>query len=131
MQQGCGNVMLRGGLLAGAEVALVVLVHTVSDSVESAGGAEIFHHGEEFIFAMEAALAVVAGIFRAVEFRCRDDFEGYPVLVGEGDGVGEMSASKAGRVGDYSEHIGAEFAVRGPSEIGGVYAARVGDENAT
>ncbi len=124
-------MMLRGGLLAGAEVALIILVHAVGDGVESAGGAEIFHDGEELVFAMEAALAVIAGIFGAVEFCGRDDFEGNPMFVGEGDGVGEMGAGQAGGVGDYCEHIGAEFAVRGPGEVSGVYSSGVGDEDAT
>ena len=97
--------MLRGGLLAGAEVALIILVHAVGDGIESAGGAEIFHDGEEFIFTVEAALAVVAGIFGAVEFGRCDDFDRDFVLVGKSDGVGEMSAGQAGGIGDHRQHL--------------------------
>jgi hypothetical protein len=125
-----GDVVLPGDVPAGAEVAFVVEIHAIRDGVEAARGAESFHDGEEFVFAVEAALAVVAGIFWAVEFGGRDDFEGDSVFSGKGDGVGEMGAGQAGGVGDYCQHVGAEFAVRDPGEIGGVHAAGVGDEDA-
>jgi hypothetical protein len=129
-QQRCGNVVLRGGLLAGTKVALVILIHTVGDCIETARGADLLHDCEEFVLAVEAALAVVAGIFWAVEFGSRDDFEGDSVFIGEGDGVGEMGAGQARRIRNYSQHVFAEFAVRDPGEIGGVNAAGVGHKHA-
>ena len=42
LQQRSGDVVLLGGLLAGAEVALIVEVHAVGNRVEAARGAERF-----------------------------------------------------------------------------------------
>ena len=39
-----------------------------------------------------------------------------------------MSAGQAGRVGDHRQHAGAECAVGGPGEIGGIDAAGIGDQ---
>ena len=55
---------------------------------------------------------------------------GNPLLVGESDGVFEMSAGQAGRVGDHRQHVGAQNAVSGPRQIRGIDAAGVGDEHA-
>ena len=60
------GVVLGGGLLAGAEVSAVVEVHAVGDVGEAVLGAELLHLGEELVFAVEAALGVVAlvvGVF--------------------------------------------------------------------
>ncbi len=84
------------GLLPWAEVALVVEVHAVGDGVEAARGAQFLHHVKQFVFALKTALPVVARIFRAVEFRGRDDFQRNALLVGKGDGIGELRASQAG-----------------------------------
>src|ERR1700722_15306590 len=97
-------VLLRR-LLSGTEVALVVLIDAVSNRVETTRGAEFLHHIEEFVFAVEATLAVVAGILGTVEFRSRDDLDGDSLLAGESDGVTELGAGQAGRVGDNPEHL--------------------------
>ena len=129
-QQRRGNMMLFGGLLAGAEVALIVQVHTVGDRVEPARGAKVFHDCEEFVFAVKAALAVIAGIFGTIEFRSGDDFERNSLLVGEGDGVGQVRAGQAGGIGDHRQHVVAESAMSGPGEIGGIDTAGIGDQHA-
>src|SRR5579862_575905 len=122
--------MLRRCALSGAEVALIVEVEAVGYRVESARGTEVFHHREEFVFALEAALSVVALVFRAVEFGGGDDLDRDSLLVGESNRVREMSAGEAGGVSDDREHVVPEYFVSDPSQVGGVDAAGVGHENA-
>ena len=80
-------MVLPGSLLPGAEVALIVEVHAVSDGVETACGTEFLHHTKKFVFTLKAALAVVAGIFGALELGGGDDFERNSLLVGESNGI--------------------------------------------
>ena len=90
----------------------------------------VFHHRKKFIFALKAALAIVAHIFRTVEFRSGDHFQRNALFVGEGDGVGQMGAGQAGRIGDDRQHVGSESAVSDPGEIRGIDAAGIGDQHA-
>src|SRR5579864_1937824 len=122
-----GNAVLFCSLLPGTKVALVVNVHAVGNDVEAASYAQFFHHGEKLVFTLKAALAVIAGIFGAVEFGGGDDFERNRLLVGKGDGIVQVRASEAGRVGNHREHVCAQSAVRGPGEIGGVDATGISD----
>jgi len=90
------GVVLGCGLLARAEVAAVVEVHPVGDVAEALGGAGLLHAGEELVFAVEAALAVVelvGGIFKLVGL---ENLRGDVVLGGEGEGGGEFGAGKGG-----------------------------------
>ena len=125
-----GNAVLRGCGLAGAEVALVVEVHSVGDGFESASRAEILHHREEFVLAVEAAGGIVADVLRAVEFAGRNNFKRNALLASEGDSVGELEAGEAGRVGDDRQQAVAEGLVSGPGQECGVSAAGVGDQSA-
>ena len=88
--------MLASGLLARTEVALVVYVHSVSNRVETAGAAEVFHDGEEFVLAVEAAGGIIVSVFRALEFGGGDDFQRDPVFLRESDRIVQMSAGEAG-----------------------------------
>src|SRR5438552_3379920 len=54
--------MLLGRPLAGTKIALVVEIHAIGDGIEAVLAAVALHDGEELIFAVEAALCVVAGI---------------------------------------------------------------------
>src|SRR6266705_3051696 len=67
--------------------------------------AEIFHHGEHFIFTEKAARSVIARVFRAVEFVGCDDFERNLVFAGKRNCVGKLSARQAGRVCNDSQHV--------------------------
>ncbi|HMH15578.1 MAG TPA: hypothetical protein VK578_20930, partial [Edaphobacter sp.] len=86
--EGCNGVVLGGGLLAGAEVATVVEVHAEGDVTEVTGGALGFHLGEELVFAVEAALGVVALVVGIFELGGLKDVGGNRVLGGEGEGGG-------------------------------------------
>ena len=124
------GVVLRGGLLAGAELGPVVEVHAVGDVGEVAGGPGLLHLLEELVFAVEAAMGVVAlvvGIFKLVG---AEDLDGDVVVGGEGEGGGEFGAGERGGVGDDGLHVFAESLMGGVGEIGGVCAAGVGDEDA-
>jgi hypothetical protein len=118
------------GALAGAEVAGVVGVHAVGDVCEAELRAESTHDVEELVFAMEAAVEVVAGILGAVELFGGDDVEGHAETVGEGAGCIEVAAGQRGRICDDGDHAGAEKTVRGGRQISRVDATGVGDHEA-
>src|ERR1700710_1420693 len=122
--------MLCRGLLAGAEFAAVVEVHAVGYVGEAGCGAGLFHLGEELVFAVEAAVGVVALVVGAFELVGLEDLRGDVVLGGEGEGGGEFGAGEGGGVGDDGLHFFAEGLVRGVGEVGGVGAAGVGDQDA-
>ena len=88
------------------------------------------HDAEEFVFAMEAAVEVVAGVFGTVELFSGDDVERHAESAGEGAGLFEVATGERGRVGDNGDHARAEQAVSGGREVSGVDAAGVGDHKA-
>ena len=110
-------------MLAGTEVSTVVEVHAVGDVSEAALGAEVLHLGEELVFAVEAALGVVALVVGVFELGGLEDVGGDGVLGCEGEGGGEFGAGEGWGVGDDGEHFVAEGLVGGVSEVGGVGAA--------
>src|SRR6185437_21859 len=52
--------VLLGGALAGAVIAAIIGVHSVGQMFVAEFGAQGFHDGEKLVFAVEAAVAVVA-----------------------------------------------------------------------
>ena len=123
------RVMEGGGLLTGPKFTFVVEVHAIGDGGETEGGALGFHLGEKFIFAMEAALSIVAGIVGVGKFGRLENLEGDVVLLGESDGIGEFFAGQRGGIGDAGEHAGTERPVSGEGEEGRICAAGIGDED--
>src|ERR1700757_3063781 len=108
--------MHPGGLLPWAEVSLVINVYTIGNCVEALRGAQVFHDGEQFVFALKTTLPVVAGILRTLEFRGGNNLEGDSLLLGEGDGIRQMSPREAGRISDDCQHIRPQDAMRSPGE---------------
>ena len=94
------GVVLGGGLLAGAEVPSVVEVHAVGDVGEGFLGAELLHLGEEFVFAVVAALGVVALVVGVFELGGLEDVDGDGMFGGEGEGGGEFGSGEGWGVGD-------------------------------
>ncbi len=80
---------------------------------------------------MKAAGSVIAGVFGPVEFVGDDDFERDSLFAGEGDGVRQLGASQAGRIGDDGQHVVAQDLMRGPGEKSRVHAAGIGDQGAS
>ena len=62
-------------------------VHAVSDFVEASIGAKLFHHCEQFVLSLKAALPVVPRIFGTVEFGGGEHFDRNPLLVGESNRI--------------------------------------------
>ena len=58
------------------------------------GGAGSLHLGEELVFAVEAALGVVALVVGAFEFVGLEDLDGDVVVGGKGEGGGEFGAGE-------------------------------------
>ena len=122
------DVVLAGGILAGTVVALIVDVNSVGDRPELALVAKALHLSEEFVLAVEAALAIVADVLGIVHFEGRDHVQWNRVFLGEGYGILQVDARKGRRIGDYGKHLVAEHAMSFPSEVGGIDSARIGDQ---
>ena len=88
----------RGRTLPWPEVSVVVEVSAVGYVREVESGAGLFHLGEEFVFAVEAAVRVVALVVGALEFVGLEDLRGDVVFGGEGKGGGG-NLGVAGREG--------------------------------
>ena len=89
-------MVLASGLLSGAEVALVIEIHAVSDGVKAVLFAEGFHDSEEFVFAMEATGCVIASIFGALKLGRWNDLKRNALLLGEGGRIRQLCAREAG-----------------------------------
>src|SRR3954447_7570368 len=63
-----GDMVLSGCSLPGSEISLVVKINAVCNRLEITGCAHVLHNREEFVLALKATLAVVASVFRAIEF---------------------------------------------------------------
>src|SRR5246127_3373906 len=105
--------MHPGGLLPWAEVSLVVQVHAIGNRVVALRGAQVFHDGEQFVFALKAALPVVARILWTVEFRGGNNLDGDSLLLGEGDGIRQMSPREAWRISDGRQHARSKGSMSG------------------
>ncbi len=68
------NAVFMGGSVAGTIVLSVVEVDAVDDVVESEAGAGFGESAEEFVFAVETAIAVVADVVGVVELFGFDEF---------------------------------------------------------
>ena len=119
--------MISRGPLAGTEVALVVQVDAIGNGVEAASLPKVFHQREEFIFTEEAALGIVADVFRAIKFGGGDHFQGDRLFLGKGDCIGKLGARQAGRVGDDGQHSISQHLMSSPREVGRINSAGVGD----
>ena len=120
--------MLLGRLLAGTKIALVVEIHAIGDGIEAVLAAVALHDGEELVFAVEAALCVIAGIIWIFQLLRLDDLAGNVLFLREKQGVFKLSSRQRGRIGDERQHVLAQRLMRGIRQISGVHASGVGDE---
>ncbi len=60
--------MLFRSALTGTEIAGVVGIHAIGDGRKAKFCAQRFHDREELVFAMEAAVRVVALVFGTIQF---------------------------------------------------------------
>ena len=96
--------MARSGL-AGPEIALIVNIYPVSNRLETALFSKLLHYLKKLVFAVEAALAVITDIFRALHLRSLNDLNRNIVLLGKSQCVLKLCACQAGRIGDYRQHV--------------------------
>src|SRR5438094_5746633 len=119
--------MLQRGHLPGPEIALIVEIHSVGDSLKAASGRESLHHSEELVLAVKAAGGIIPNVFRPVEFVGTNHLDWNVVFAGECYSIIELKPRKARRVGDDGQHVASESIMTSPSEERGVRAAGVGD----
>src|SRR5438876_182971 len=121
--------MLLGRPLAGTKIALVVEIHAIGDGIETMFAAVALHDGEELVFAVEAALCVIAGIIWIFQLLRLDDLAGNVLFLREKQGVFKLSSRQRGRIGDERQHVLAQRLMRGMRQISGVHASGVRDEH--
>lgn len=91
--------------LARPPVGLIIPIEPVRNRVEAARCAKLFHRREQFVFAKETTLRVVAHIFRAIQLRSRDHFQRNCLLFRERNRIREMRTGEAGRIGNDGKHV--------------------------
>src|SRR5215472_167161 len=114
-------MLLRGGL-AGAIIAEVILVHAIDDVLVAALAADFAKTREELVFAVEAAVGVVAQVIGIVELAALDVFVHDAELLHEGFEIALVGFGQRRRIGGDGEGAGAQHAMRGPRQIGRVGA---------
>src|SRR6202035_1120934 len=117
--------------LSRAEIALVVQIYAVRESIVAARRPEALHQREQFIFAEETTLPIVAHVLWAIQFRRRNYFQRDRLLAGKTYRVGQLSARQAGRIGNNRQHFLPQGLIGRPGEISGIYAAGISDEQAS
>ena len=121
--------MIFGGALAGAIVAAIVGVHTVSDVGEPKLCAESLHAFEKLGLAMKAAIGVVTLVFRIVEFRGLDNSKRDTLRFSECSGLFHVTSGEAGRIGQDSKHAIAEYTMGYGGEKSGIDASGIGNHH--
>src|SRR5207237_9201495 len=116
-------MMLRCRSLARAKISLIIHIYAVRNRVKIMRQTEILHYGEQFIFAMKTARGIVAGVLRTIEFGSGDDLKWNSLFAGESDGVCQMAAREAGRVGDRRQHICTQNLIGSQSQECGIRSA--------
>jgi len=129
IQQRRMHTAIRGRRLSRPEIALIVQVHAIGDAVEPAGAAKLFHHVKKLVLAVKTPRPVIADIFRPVHFRGVDDFQRNRALPGEREGVSQLSAGQAWRIGDHRKHVVAQSLMRSPGEKRRIDAAGIGNQH--
>src|SRR5439155_7241031 len=97
--------MLRRGHLPRTEIALIVKIHSVGDSLKAASGRKSLHHSEELVLAVKAAGGIIPNVFRPVEFLGTNHLDWNVVFAGEGDSITELEPRQARGVGDDCQHV--------------------------
>ena len=92
----------------------------------AAFGRELFEHGEEFVFAVEAAVGIVPDVVRVLEFVRGDVFVMDAELAREGFGVPLVRFGEGRGIGGYGDGVIAEGLFGSPREVSGIGAAGVG-----
>jgi len=79
--------MVGSRALAGAVVAQIVAIDAVDHRGDSAGARRVIEAGEQLVFAMEAAVAIVLDVVGIVELARLDVFVADPVFAGKRLGI--------------------------------------------
>ena len=122
------HLELRGGLGAGAVIAQVAGVFTVSDDGQALGFGQRGQLGEQFVLAEVAAVVRVSQVAGVLKLAGPDGPDGEPELAGQRQGLLQFTPGQAGRVGNGRERLLAEHVVRDVGKEHRVHAARVGHQ---
>lgn len=118
-----------GGALAGTPVAEIVDVDAVDDIRYPAFLAHLIQTGEEFVFAVEAAVFVVLYVFGVIEFEGFDVFVADLEIAGELFGVAFVGLGDGGGIGSDGDGVFTDGLDGGPGEVRGIGATGIGDDD--
>ena len=122
--------MLFGGVLAGAIVAQIVDIHAIGDVLDAAFARHHFQARKQLVLAMEAAVGIVLDVVGIIELARRDIFVTEAPLASERLGILLVRFGNGCRIRGDGQCVFAEDAVRGPSQIRRIGAARICDDHA-
>jgi hypothetical protein len=118
-----------GGALAGTPVAEIVDVDAVDNIRDPAFLAHFIQAGEEFVFAVEAAIFVVLYVFGVIEFEGFDVFVADVEVAGELFGVAFVGLGDGGGIGSDGDGVFTDGLDGGPGKVGGICATGIGDDD--
>src|ERR1700720_2507106 len=116
------------GAMAGAEVEGVIGVHAVGGRGESALLRESIEYGEQFVLTEKTTIGSVGAIGGIVHFVRFHELMMNVLRLDEVLDYVAIVSGIAGRKRGYRQGAIAEGALGGPGEVGGVGAAREGDD---
>ena len=123
------RVLLRRAL-PGPVVPRVVGIHPVGDVREPQPVGQLLQNQKKLILAMEAAIGVVARVFRPVEFFGRNHFERHAQRLRKRARLLHVAPRQRRRIGQHRQHAVAQNAMHRGRQKCRVHAARVGHHHA-
>src|SRR5436309_13668114 len=97
--------MFRRSSLPRPKISLIVDIYTVGNSSKPVLPAIVFHELEELVFAMETALGIIFPVVSILKLAGVYDRQSNSLLFRKGNGVGQLGACQAGRIGDHRAHL--------------------------
>lgn len=116
--EGGFDVVGFGGALAGTPVAEIVDVDAIDNIRDAAFLAHLIQAGEEFVFAVEAAVFIVFDVFGVIEFEGFDVFVADVEVAGELFGVAFVGFGDGGGIGGDGNGVLADGLDGCPGEVG-------------
>ena len=110
---------------------MVIEIDAVSDAIETLLITKAFHHSKEFVFAVEAALAIIAGVFGTIEFGSCNHLHRNVLLISKRERIEKMSAGQAGGIRYHRKHTIPEYLMSDIGQVSGVDSAGVRNQCTT
>src|SRR5215467_10548195 len=93
--------------------------------------ANVFHHCEQLLFAVKAAVGVVARVVWIFKFSGLNDSQGNFLFLGKAKSVFILAARKRWGICDYRQHLLTKHPMSSISKISGIHTTRIGYQQAS